>query len=218
MDIRPRGNAVLWDRGNPLGSPVPPSALRAHTTLPTTRTENGEQDAALHTPTMLPCSCCMEEVEGSQGHFCVSRRHFWCMTCLQHYYNETIRKNEVFYTLQCCGAPVTLDLSFLPQDLLNMLSVKLEESATTEKTYCADPRCSAFIPTREPGPAKSATCPRCGKATCRVCKSTAHEGDCNTSQDPNEALLHQLAKENGWQRCSKCKRYVEMKMGCKEIL
>jgi hypothetical protein len=102
----------------------------------------------------------------------------------------------------------------LAEDLVRAYEEKKVEFGTEDRVYCADPVCSAFIHVKGVGTEK-ATCMKCGKVTCVMCKAAAHVGDC----PKDTAMQHLLAtaKEEGWQRCRACRRVVELDTGCNHI-
>jgi hypothetical protein len=50
---------------------------------------------------------------------------------------------------------------------------------------------------------------------CTMCKGGEHLGDCPKDSAILEVL--ELAKKEGWKRCSKCNRVIELKHGCNHI-
>lgn len=51
--------------------------------------------------------------------------------------------------------------------------------------------------------------------TCTVCKSVAHENDC--PEDPALEGLMAAAAVAGYQQCYRCRRLVELALGCNHI-
>lgn len=194
-----QSDAATRKRQASRGPSPPTDSSSTQNSSPTARKKARQQeDINLQITMVLPCMCCGDDVGLAQGHLCVSQRHLWCTVCISDYYTTRVHTSEEFFHLGCCGAPVTPDLSFLPEDMVGKVSLKLEESETENKTYCADKRCSAFISTKDlEKEAKSATCSSCGKETCLFCKRAAHKGTCSTEQDSDEAMLHKLAEEQG---------------------
>jgi len=58
-------------------------------------------------------------------------------------------------------------------------------------------------------------CPKCFMVTCTICKGASHAGDCQ--QDTSTQQVLQLATEQGWRRCSNCRRTIDLKLGCNHI-
>jgi hypothetical protein len=165
------------------------------------------------------CEFCKDDFLPSEGQLCPSGHHFYCKACITQYFKIAVW-NEALFPPRCFpNTPIPPDPNILPPDLIAKYEAKKEEVETKDKTYCADKRCSAFIPTKNLDPTeKLATCPGCGTATCIICKAAAHEEACETNQEPEEELLHQLATDLCWKRCATCNRYVEVKTGCNQVV
>lgn len=160
------------------------------------------------------CTACQQDKKFTE----IARvpcRHEYCRDCLQDLFRSSMT-DESLFPPRCCRNPIALSFVriFLTSDIVRQYEQKRIEFATSNKTYCCSPYCSAFIP-----PANIhddlATCPECGMLTCTMCKMAAHEGDC-----PADTSLQQLletATENGWQRCYNCRRLVELDTGCNHM-
>lgn len=103
---------------------------------------------------------------------------------------------------------------FLDAELAQEFEGKKEELDEKQPTYCHVPTCSTYLgqATKE---GTKATCPTCGLETCVLCKQTRHDGDCK--EDGSLQQTEELAREQGWQRCIDCRRYVELNHGCNHM-
>lgn len=96
---------------------------------------------------------------------------------------------------------------------------KFQEYHTKNRIYCPAPRCGEWI---KPSHIhthqgrKYALCPRCKTKVCTTCNHKAHKSS-ECPQDPEIAKLVEQAKEKGWQRCYKCKAFVERGEGCNHM-
>lgn len=141
--------------------------------------------------------------------------HEYCRACLSQLF-QLASVDESLFPPRCCkqNIPLEKNLIFLPRDVVSLFRQKEIEFATTDRTYCHRPECSAFIP-----PILSQgdvmACPTCKNQTCTHCKGEAHEHEC--PEDPNRKLLDAVAVENGWQRCDSCQRMIELSHGCNHI-
>ncbi|KAH0359485.1 hypothetical protein KCU65_g9938, partial [Aureobasidium melanogenum] len=141
--------------------------------------------------------------------------HHYCSECLSELF-ELSMKDETLYPPRCCQRTIPLEDAKLVLDpkLVRNFEHKSIELDTKDRTYCFDPRCSAFIPAEHIADDVTG-CPDCGKRTCAVCKAAAHRGDC-----PHDEALQQLlqaAEAQGWQRCYSCRRLVELRHGCNHM-
>ena len=165
-------------------------------------------------PVNRRCVACREE----KRFFNVGRvpcQHEYCRDCLKDLI-ETSMRDEAYFPPRCCRQPFSIDKlrMLVPSDLVKAYERKRVEFETPNRTYCHVPTCSAFISVNGHS-SDTAYCPHCGNATCTICKSASHEGDC-----PEDAGVQQLlaaADGNGWQRCFSCRRVVELHDGCNHM-
>ncbi|KAF5252151.1 hypothetical protein FANTH_2707 [Fusarium anthophilum] len=160
------------------------------------------------------CLYCTEEFPEDEV-FEAPCSHGMCQPCLIRGIQTAI-KDESLFPPKCCGQAIPVDTTnaFIPEDLLAECDNKREEFETTDRKYCSDKACSAFIPLRaiEAGVAR---CTRYEKRTCLNCLSEAHEGTC--IDDPESQRVVRLAEGNGWRSCDRCKNMVELTHGCFHI-
>ena len=142
--------------------------------------------------------------------------HDYCQDCAKRLFLNSVREESLFPP-RCCRQAIPLAAVdvFLTAEFIKLFEEKSVEYSSPNRLYCAWPTCSAFIP-----PAKingdTAICPKCQSCLCTMCKGHGHLGqDC-----PNDAGLDALiltASKEGWQRCNRCKRYIELMHGCNHI-
>lgn len=144
-------------------------------------------------------------------------KHEYCRECLAELFRLSLT-DESLFPPRCDGAEIPLNhvRIFLPPDLAKDFEVKYPELSTANRVYCHDPNCGAWIPkSLINDDTNISTCPNCDKTTCSMCKAPSHSGDC-----PEDEALQQLisiANAEEWQRCSECKRFVELNTGCNHI-
>ncbi|CAG8375173.1 unnamed protein product [Penicillium salamii] len=162
------------------------------------------------------CTCCRSSRRKVLKAPC---SHFYCSICLALMVTKFV-KGESTSPPQCCSQPITgskmkkvigvaLDKSF---------KNKLIEYDDTDKTYCANVRCSRYLIYKRSLWSRLTTgrifnC-ECGFRTCRKCKSVAHGGDCIHVVDHVFEVM-KLAWR--WQDCFKCGRVIERTRGCAHI-
>jgi hypothetical protein len=98
--------------------------------------------------------------------------------------------------------------------LVDLFEKKKVEYETVNRTYCSNQRCSQFIPPFCIDD-DDATCNDCGHLTCATCKASAHAGPCGGDAETQGLLA--LAEREGWRRCSKCGRMIELSIGCNSM-
>ncbi|KAL2828190.1 IBR finger domain protein [Aspergillus cavernicola] len=143
-------------------------------------------------------------------------QHEYCRSCLEGLFKASMT-DESLFPPRCCRQPINMSVAriFLNADLVQQYETKKVEFETPNRTYCYSVSCAAFIGTSHIT-GEVATCPDCRHTTCTNCKERAHTGDC-----PSDTSMQQLlatAQENGWQRCYKCWRMVELDHGCNHMI
>ena len=140
--------------------------------------------------------------------------HEYCGACLTELFEKSY-KDESMFPPRCCRQTISVagqDVKpFLSKDLRDKYEPRRVEIATKDRTYCFKKTCSTFIPPTAVQN-KFAICSKCTCRTCADCKRAAHLGIC--AEDQDEQLTIDLARQEGWQRCSSCRRLVELTLGC----
>lgn len=160
------------------------------------------------------CVACMTDFPQSETVRCPCS-HGYCRTCLTRLFESTIN-DESLFPPRCCGKtiPIGPNQKFLPQKLVGEYKAKEQEYTTENKTYCHKANCSTFIPPRFVQ-GDIATCNKCKRSTCTICKGRTHRGDCPKDEETSKLL--RVAADNGWQRCYSCRRVVDLAVGCNHI-
>lgn len=161
------------------------------------------------------CACCNDSVHYFAAVYAPCG-HDYCSECAKRLFTLST-KDESLFPPRCCRQPIPLAAVevFLTAEFIQHFREKSVEYTTVNKTYCAWPTCSAFIPPNKIN-GDIAVCPECSFWVCTMCKGATHQGrDC--PKDTALSGVQALAKQEGWQRCYRCKRYVELKHGCNHI-
>ena len=141
--------------------------------------------------------------------------HQYCLECL-HTLFEMSTKDETLFPPRCCRQriPVLSAKLYLRATSMEEFEKKALEFKSSDRLYCSQPRCSMFIASVNTL-GDRAECTACGSTICTVCKGIAHHGDCPEDTGLRQTL--KTAQEQGWQRCNKCRRLVELDIGCNHI-
>lgn len=141
--------------------------------------------------------------------------HLYCQTCSHELFTASMT-DESLFPPRCCRQPIPCEdfEHILVTNLMNQFQLRKEETESCDRTYCAQPDCNKFIP-KSCIVADIARCDRCETKTCTHCKDMEHHGEC--PQDESYQLLVEIAKEQGWQQCSSCKRFIELDTGCNHM-
>ena len=119
---------------------------------------------------------------------------------------------------RCCRQTIELNQEvgeMLSQEAKDRYPEKMEEFSSLERVYCSNADCGIFIKS-ESIVAGLAECNACQTKTCASCREAEHEGDC--PQDTALQAALEVARENQWQRCYRCKTMVELSLGCNHIV
>lgn len=196
-----------------LRSTSPPPTLEDEqdvTNEPTPSTPSAEPPAVV----TFPCEACGDRFDAD---------HCWQAPCEHWYCDDDLGQlfrasmtDRALYPPRCCRQVMPFDdvRLFLDQDLAEEFAGKQEELDEKQPTYCHVPTCSAYIGQAHKENTK-ATCPTCGAHTCVLCKQEHHDGDCK--KDEAVEQTEELAREQGWQRCIDCRRFVELTIGCNHM-
>lgn len=141
--------------------------------------------------------------------------HDYCQSCLENLF-ELSTTDESLFPPRCCRSEIPLQSVklYLSAALFRHFEHKSIEFTTSDRTYCYQQTCSAFIPPTDIANQR-AVCSACGSLTCTVCKNEAHNGDC--PEDTATQQVVDLAREEGWQQCPGCRRIVELFIGCNHM-
>lgn len=180
---------------------------------------------------LISCFICFDEfrLPADASSVITSRcmaRHQYCKHCLTILFTSATN-DETLFPPSCCTVPfyrtTTFTLQFLTAQQATSFAQKAREFLVPvgERLYCSSPGCETFFP---PGTAQSPSsgledvvrCFRCGTGTCRRCKASSHAGRLCPAQ-PDDAGVLELARSEGWQRCTQCGMLVEQNLGCNHM-
>lgn len=145
--------------------------------------------------------------------------HSYCKDCFVRLITAACQ-HEQQWPAKCClnEIPFRLILKNIPADLKETFEQRQSEWSTpiAERVYCNDANCDLWVKPKQIDQAKKiGTCDR-GHLTCSLCRGAPHgKKDCPSDLGMNQTL--QLAEEEGWKRCGKCKALVEHKEACQHM-
>lgn len=100
------------------------------------------------------------------------------------------------------------------------------ETNPKDRVYCSNRSCSKFLGNASVA-AKSKSlfsviatqflCASCNQRTCSRCREESHPGRTFCEHREDTEVVQELLKANGWQRCPRCRRVVELTLGCFHI-
>lgn len=139
----------------------------------------------------------------------------YCGECLGRLFRQSMT-DEQYFPPRCHREEIQLADArrIIEPDLARQFEARYVELSTVDRTYCSDVSRGQFIP---PNTIQNdvATCRFCARRTCSMCKAGSHEGDC-----PRDAALQQVvetARQQGWSRCQRCSRMIELSHGCNHM-
>ncbi|CAN6204472.1 unnamed protein product [Urochloa humidicola] len=181
------------------------------------------------------CTICMETVHVRELFPISGCTHLFCISCVSQYIAAKVEDNVLSIGCPDPGCKYgALDPEacryVIPPQLFQRWGAALCDSAVGSfKLYCPFNNCSALlVDERGHGEAAitNAECPHCRRMFCAQCKVPWHDGiTCaefrrlgKDERARNDRLLRKVARESRWQRCPKCKMYVERTEGCVYIV
>lgn len=187
--------------------------------------------------------CCLICLEGIFPSDMVRQRgceHFFCFNCLSQHVEHEISIGKV--PVRCpqiteCDYHMDVDEceSLVSPELYNSYLTRLTEDAIadSEKVYCPFPGCSAMMLrpdqqqhstdmyTASSSSSIRAECMQCYRLFCVECLVPWHSDlTCGEFQalparaEEDRELLLQLAKDNKWRTCWKCRSLIILEEGC----
>ncbi|PMD26891.1 hypothetical protein NA56DRAFT_562708, partial [Hyaloscypha hepaticicola] len=146
--------------------------------------------------------------------------HSYCHECFKRLISTAL-ETETQWPAKCCLNTIPSE-QILPHIDITMKKKYQEREAewsipTGDRVYCSSRNCSTWIPPIHVNTQRQcATCPKCSKKTCSICRGASHNGtDC--PQDPNLQATMNLAETEGWKRCYSCHALVEHNKGCRHM-
>lgn len=174
------------------------------------------------------CEICVDRKEIDQMFTIQSCGHVFCNECISKHVAARLQFNV--HGIRCpevnCGRAIEFDScrSFMPKDVLEKWDEMLCDAMVdaSQKFYCPFKDCSAMLERDSDEVIRESECPVCRRLFCARCHVPWHPGvDCEEllrlNQDERgreDLMLRELAKAKSWNRCPRCKYYVEKNQGC----
>ncbi|KAE9587650.1 putative transcription factor C2H2 family [Lupinus albus] len=182
-----------------------------------------------NTITPFLCHICTETKTLNDAFRIQNCSHSYCTDCVVMYVESKLEDNVV--KIRCPEPECELGLlelygcrGILPKEMFDRWGDALCEAMIleNEKFYCPFKDCSALLVNDGGELVKESECPNCRRLFCAQCRVSWHdEIECDEFQKLNkderekeDIMLMQLANNNKWSRCPKCKFYVERSEGC----
>ncbi|CAL4950717.1 unnamed protein product [Urochloa decumbens] len=186
------------------------------------------------------CTICLEDADITKIYAVEGCAHRFCFPCMK----EHVKVKLLHGMLPACpqdGCTTKLSAEgskiFLSPPLLEILAQRIREGqiAPSQKIYCPFPKCSALMSLNEVihpmqescsmyTVADAATlrkCVKCRGSFCLSCKVPWHDRmSCHDYKRqypharPEDARFENLAKEQLWRQCVKCRHMTELAEGC----
>jgi hypothetical protein len=155
--------------------------------------------------------------------------HVYCDNCITGWFERAVN-DSTFLPLQCCKQPVKqpeyLLRKYLEYSKAEKLIMTMEEKECQNKMYCPNSSCSVFINLDKVeeylGFDMNFECKICKTMICFNCHYHKHEKAITCDQNRfieelNDSAAVEACKALGFQRCSKCKKFVELIYGCNHM-
>ncbi|VFR02736.1 unnamed protein product [Cuscuta campestris] len=159
--------------------------------------------------------------------------HVFCATCMTTYVATKIRQNIVKVTCPTPKCPSELKprhlQTILPREVIDRWETARCESiiAESQKTYCPFKDCSVLLVDDGGEVVTSAECPSCHRLFCAqfrvpwhgmmTCREFQRKKNMNKNEQDLDNKFFKLAEKKKWQKCPKCKMFVQRRSGCEHI-
>lgn len=174
------------------------------------------------------CEICADSKPQKEAFSIKGCSHSYCSDCMKTYVASKLQDGV---SLINCPAPSCSGVlepeycrEILPFEVFVRWGNLLCESVilASQKFYCPFKDCSALLVDDGSEKVTMSECPSCFRMFCAQCRVGWHAGiECAEYQslskderDKDDIMLRKLAKSKNWQRCPKCKYYVEKSEGC----
>ncbi|PKA49569.1 hypothetical protein AXF42_Ash004109 [Apostasia shenzhenica] len=186
----------------------------------------GDSSADVIPEPEFACQICTEQMSFSTLFVVDGCTHIYCKRCISRYVRMKVLLNMLFIKCpdpDCLKGKLepTACWPILPPMVFDLWSKALCESSIEEKIYCPYEDCSALMIWGKEEVMREAECPHCFRLLCAHCKVPWHAAlTCKAHQKLQknvkrlDLMLKELAMNEKWQRCPKCKFYVEKSGGC----
>lgn len=173
----------------------------------------------------MACSVCLEDFpEDDLLHLeCACE---YCKECLNGAFRAGCA-NMASFPPRCCGKPLRSMVwaSYLEPDVLGRYKEIEAEFTAHRPLYCAQKRCSQFIPDNAHLDGQEAgCCPECHTVTCKLCikgKELHTQWELRRricpAEDKDETALYDLSVRQKWRQCPTCFTMVEKTDGCNHM-
>ncbi|KAI9722878.1 MAG: hypothetical protein M1812_001326 [Candelaria pacifica] len=161
------------------------------------------------------CPFCFDNLKKAE-HIELECGHVLCKPCTTTFFDHAIN-NESQFPPKCCDLVIPFDTAelFLDLSMIRAYHENELEYYTIDRVYCAESSCSAFINPDFVDRANLALCGKCGTITCKPCRAVKHEGECEIDPQTEEVL--KLGRDEGWQRCFRCRHLIAISHGCNHM-
>lgn len=173
------------------------------------------------------CEICMDSKNPDELFSIKGCSHTYCKSCLSQYIFSKVEKNALLIKCpspDCYNGKLEPDMcsTILEDGVFDRWCMALCESIVDSKFYCPFKDCSALMIDDKENVIEEAECPHCSRLFCAQCRVPWHAGlSCGEFQNldkeerlQEDLMLMALAKKSQWQRCPRCKFFVEKRDGC----
>ncbi|XVF74206.1 hypothetical protein PTKIN_Ptkin13bG0091800 [Pterospermum kingtungense] len=175
------------------------------------------------------CEICVERKETDQMFSTETCVHSYCFDCISKHVLARVEESIAIITCPGVNCRAVLELDACRPVLPEVVVHRWEDALcqefinSSQRFYCPFRDCSAPLLNDDGGELiRESECPFCHRLFCAQCYVPWHSGvECEDFQRLNEdergredLMVRELARENKWGRCPRCKYYVERTTGC----
>lgn len=169
----------------------------------------------------VECLICMDDLEPRKT-VKLKCGHRMCNPCLKRSFKLSVTDSQ-HMPPKCCtkdNIPLKHVERLFSNDFKKTWNKKYREYSHRNRVYCPRKYCGEFVRSEDirrlDDGRKYWRCAKCSTKVCFQCNEKYHRGrDCPNDEDMAQFVAQ--AKDEGWQRCFRCKAVVELKEGCNHM-
>lgn len=179
------------------------------------------------------CTICFDDDINADMMFYIDQcGHMFCSECVKRHIEVSLLQGSL---ITCPSYRCKSKLTY--GSCVNILTPKVKEMwiqrmgedsiPVTDRVYCPNPTCSALMSVTELDQLTGSKrcCVKCGESFCIKCKVPWHDNlSCkrykklHSNRTTNDKQLNELANQESWRQCSKCKHMIELTQGCVRVI
>jgi hypothetical protein len=174
-------------------------------------------------PRTVTCTTCLSDDIPHSKSAKLECGHRMCQACLKRIFILSTQDPQLMPPRCCNDNGIPLEhVDRLFDDKFKLIwNKKYDEYTTKNRLYCPKKRCGEWIEPKHIKLEQSVgrrygICPKCKTKVCKRCGLRWH-GSRDCENDAETKRVIDMGKEEGWQRCYRCRAMVQLVEGCNHM-